>query len=158
MNTYLQSIIITTAGCHLVLMTAAELGSENARKNLRFLCGLIVLLTLFSPLHGFLENLNNALDTLLTAPQESVDSSLEDARSAAATESAYAYVAEKWITYLTENYDINREQIQILIHTSDREQIESVDIILSRCPYAIRRKAEKDLSALMDFPVVIKGE
>jgi len=160
MNSYLCSVILTTAGCHLVLLAAGEFGSENNRKNLRFLCGIIVLLTLFSPVRELAHTMHTVLESVSEEMEsmEKQENVTDTARYAVAAEYAYEYVAEQWITYIAENYPVQREQISIRIHTSEQEKIETAEIILHDCPYAIRNKLEKQLTSLMDFPIVVKGE
>ncbi len=155
MNTYLRSILLTVAGCHLLLLITAELGGEHTRKILRFLCGIILLLTIFAPLQGFTESLHQALERISSVSTEE-NISAEDPTTAI-SESTYAYIAESWMTYLTEEYGIAREDIRVIFHTDAENILTHAEIALQNCYYTFRQTIESDMNTRTDIPITVKG-
>lgn len=155
MNTYLRSVLLTVAGCHLLLLITTELGGEHTRRILRFLCGIILLLTIFAPLQGFTESLQQALERIYPVSSEE-NISAED-HTAAISESAYAYIADSWMTYLTEKYDIFREDIRVIFHTDAENILTHAEIALQNCYYALRQTIETDMNTQTDIPITVKG-
>ena len=156
MNTYFRSILLTVAGCHLLLLVTAELGGEQLKKHLRFLCGIVLLITIFSPLQGFLETLHQSLDTrqMSSADENTLPA---DTPASAAVESTCSYIAEQWMVYLTEQYDISRETIRVILYTDDAETLTHGEIHLQNCYYALRETIEKDMNTQTDIPISVKG-
>ncbi len=155
MNEYLASILYTTVGCHLLLLISAELGGEHMQKLLRLLCGLVVLLTLFSPLTGLLSTLEEKLPAILAEAETAL--SVEEERTEASLSGAYGYIANTWVQLLADKCDIPPEKIAVTFHTDETGQVTSAEVLLTQCPYVKRRQAEKLLGEQMEIPVVVKG-
>ncbi len=155
MNEYLTSILYTTVGCHLLLLISAELGGEHMQKLLRLLCGLVVLLTLFSPLTGLLSALEERLPAMLKETETAL--SVEEERMDASLSGTYGYIANTWIQLLSDHCDIPAEKITVTFHTDESGQVTDAEVLLTQCPYNKRRQAEKLLGELVEIPVVVKG-
>ncbi len=156
MNEYLLSIVYTTVGCHLLLLVSAELGGEHMQKLLRLLCGLVVLLTLFSPLTGMLASLEEKLSSILSDAETAISS--EEERTDASLSGAYGYIANTWVRLLADKCDISPEKITVTFHTDETGQVTCAEVLLSQCPYIKRRQAENLLIGQMEIPVEVKGE
>lgn len=155
MNRYLRSILLTVTGCHLLLFVTTEFGGTGSRKIIRFLCGIVLLLTIFSPLQKSASALQQALQNIKTV---SMDDSLQEGDQAyAIAESTYSYIAEKWIAYLTEKYAVPRDEIRIVFHTDINHVLTHAEIALKNCYYSHRIAIEKDLSTQTDLPITVKG-
>ncbi len=155
MNEYLASILYTTVGCHLLLLISAELGGEHMQKLLRLLCGLVVLLTLFSPLTGLLSTLEEKLPAILAEAETAL--SVEEERTEASLSGTYGYIANTWVRLLADKCDIPPEKITVTFHTDETGQVTEAEVLLTQCPYVKRRQAEKLLGEQMEIPVVVKG-
>ena len=155
MKEYVCSILLTVSGCHLLLLIVTEIGGTGSRKMLRFLCGLILLITIFSPLQNCAEALQQALGSL---SDMSADVPLpEEKQSDAVSESTYAYIAERWISYMTDEYNIPCEEIRIIFHTDSNHILTHAEIALKNCYYTQRQDIENDMNAQTDFPITVKG-
>lgn len=155
MNEYVQSILLAVAGCHLLLFVITELGGTNSRKILRFLCGIILLLTIFSPLQNCTEALQEALHTFQPPPPTELLP--EEEQVSAVSQSTYAYIAEQWISYLADEYTIPREEIRIVFHTDDNHVLTYAEIALKNCYYAQRQAIEADIRSQTELPLTVKG-
>ena len=154
MNGYVQSILLTVAGCHLLLLVITELGGNSSRKILRFLCGIVLLLTIFSPLQNCAETLQEALGSLKNFPSDTLT---EEEQISAVSQSTYAYIAEQWIAYLEDEYAIPREEIRIVFHTDSNHLLTHAEIALKNCYYAQRQAIETDMNSQTDLPLTVKG-
>lgn len=155
MNTYFRSILLTVAISHLLLILIGELGGEHSKRFLRYLYGLILLLTLFMPLHTCKQDISEMMDDMrsLFTTKESSNTSLTDA----VTGSTYRYVAESWITYIAENYAMDKADIRITIYTDEDDRITQVEIGLRNCYYAHRQAMAKELQEMTEFPITVTG-
>jgi len=154
MNGYVQSILLTVAGCHLLLLVITELGGTGSRKILRFLCGIVLLLTIFSPLQNCAETLQEALGSLKNFQSDTLT---EEEQISAVSQSTYAYIAEQWIAYLADKYAIPREEIRIVFHTDSNHLLTHAEIALKNCYYAQRQAIETDMNSQTDLPLTVKG-
>lgn len=155
MNIYFRSIVLTVAISHLFLLLTGELGGEHSRRFLRYLYGLILLLTLFAPLRNCILHFTELADTLhaLMAAEEAVKQDPEEA----VADSTYRYAAERIAAYLTEAYKIPTEDIRITIRTDDVHAIEQIEIALRNCYYARRQSIAEKVQEGTDIPILVKG-
>ena len=86
-----------------------------------------------------------------------MDVSTEDDHISAISESTYTYIAERWIVYLTEEYDIPREEIRIVFHTDSNHVLTHAESALKNCYYVRRQAIEADMNTQTDFPLTVKG-
>lgn len=156
MNAYFRSILVTTAGCHLVLLAVKELGGESSEKVLRFLCGILLLLTMFAPLQSLTETIYNFVASLETISETETSPTTEDPQTFAA-QSAYAYIADSWMKYLSDCYTIPREDIRLTFHTDSENTLVQAEVALRNCYYARRQTIEEDLQKQTDIPITVKG-
>lgn len=155
MNTYFRSIVITVAISHLLLLLTGELGGEHSRRVLRYLYGLILLLTLVAPIYTCVQNVSELIDhvcSLLSSEEALV---LEPEK--AAIDSTYQYVAERIASTIAETYEIDREDIRITIQTTDDNTIQQIEIGIHNCYYALRQDIEEALQKTTDIPLIVKG-
>lgn len=155
MNTYFRSILLTVAISHLLLILTEELGGEHSKRFLRYLYGLILLLTLFAPLHTCKQDIVDMVDTIrsIFSTEGYFDTELTDA----VTDSTYHYVAERWIAYIAENYTLDEEDIRITIYTEEDDSIQQVEIGLKNCYYAYRQTIAEELQEMTELPITVKG-
>ena len=155
MKEYVCSILLTVSGCHLLLRIITEIGGTNSRKMLRFLCGLVLLLTIFHPLQNCAETLQQALGSFSSLYADAAP--LEDEQTNAVSASTYGYIAEKWISYMADEYAIPREEIRIIFHTDAGHMLTHAEIALKNCYYAQRQNIENDMNTQTEFPITVKG-
>lgn len=155
MKEYVSSILLTVSGCHLILLIITEVGGTNSRKMLRFLCGLILLFTIFNPLQNCAEALQQALGSFSSMH---TDIPLQDdEQTKAVSESTYAYIAERWISYMADEYNIPREEIRIIFHTDTNHVLTHAEIALKNCYYTQRQEIENAMNTQTEFPITVKG-
>ncbi len=157
MNNYITSILCITVGCHLLLLVSTEFGGESMQKLLRLLCGVVVLLTLFSPLTGLLSSLETKLPSILAEWETGIDATTAE-REELARSGAYAYAASTWIQFLFDECGIPPEKITITFHTDEMGELTHAEVLLTQCPYVKRKQAEEALTRQMEIPVTVKGE
>ena len=155
MKEYVCSTLLTVSGCHLLLLIITEIGGTNSRKMLRFLCGLILLLTIFHPLQNCAEALLQALGSFSSLYAD--ESLQEDNQTNAVSASTYAYIAERWISYIEDEYSVPREEIRIIFHTDSNHMLTHAEIALKNCYYTQRQNIEDDMNTQMEFPITVKG-
>lgn len=155
MNAYFRSILLTVAISHFLLLLTGELGGEHTKQFLRYLYGLILLLTIFAPLHTGIQGISTIVDTIhsIFTTEESFDTDPVDA----VTDSTYRYVADSWITYIAENYAMNPEDIRITIYTDEDDAMEHVEIGLRNCYYAHRQTIAENLQEMTELPITVQG-
>ncbi|MBR4959926.1 MAG: hypothetical protein IKY52_03415 [Clostridia bacterium] len=157
MSSYIQSILITMALSHLLLVLASELWGEHTQKLLRMLCGTVMLLTIFSPVKDVSAALGNTITKFLTETEITETKENLSMRTDAVWEASCSYIAEEWLEYLTERYSVDRSQIRLVFQTDENMRILSAEIILRDCPYALRRKIEQEMRLQTDIPITAKG-
>ena len=158
MNGYVKTLIIMTVLCQIVLMLSSEILGDHTKRAIRFLCGAIMLITLFQPLNGIINSLSVFLDNY---PEKVLDKNHinEDiSQTQAVVQSLYSYIAESWMKYINDNYYVAPEQVRIILTTDENSDLISAEIILKNCPYTIRKSIEEDLNAESEIPIRIKGE
>lgn len=155
MNTYFRSIVLTVAVSHLLLLLTGELGGEHSRRFLRYLYGMILLLTLFAPLRSCITHFAELTDMLhgLIEAEESIEQDPEEVVAS----STYRYAAERMAAYLTEEYNIPAEDIRITIKTDAVHAIEQIEIALRNCYYARRQSIAEAVQEGTDIPILVKG-
>ncbi len=158
MNIYLQAILITMAICQYILVITGELTGKQTHRNLRFLCGLVMLLTLLSPVLELKENISTAISNIIQSTETEQIEDTIDVRNEAVMDAVFAYTAEEWFQYIIQQYHVNRSQIRLQFSADEKNNIISAEITLRECPYVLRTKMEKELSEIWDFPVTVKGE
>ncbi len=126
------------------------------QKVLRFLCGLVLLLTMFSPLIDMIDTWEVRIPEILQEAENSA--SLESQQEEAAFSGAYGYIANTWMQLLAEECAIAPEKITVTFYTNDRGELTGAEVLLSCCPYVKRRQAEEILAKRMQIPVTVKGE
>ena len=158
MNGYVKTLIIMTVLCQIVLMLSSEILGDHTKRAIRFLCGIIMLLTLFQPLNGITKSLSVYLDNCPEKVLDENDIGEDLSQTQVVAQSLYSYIAESWMMYITENYSVAPEQIRIILTTDENSDLISAEIILKNCPYTIRKSIEEDLNTDAQIPIRIKGE
>jgi len=144
MKNYFHTILLITISCQVVLTITGDFTGEQNKKMLRFLCGCIVLLTLFSPIKSFIQHMETALDELLINMDGGFVSSSSD-QSLTIYDSAYQYIAQNWLQYITDTYDTDPAQITMVLITDEENMLEEIQVFIKSCPYTVRRQIEKEL-------------
>lgn len=155
MNTYFRSIVLTVAIGHLLLMLIGELGGEHSKRTLHYLYGVILLLTLFAPIRTFVKDISEMVDDIRTI--FTMEGSFEQSQNEAVTDSVHTYVAARFVDYISEQYEIPKEDICITIHTDEEDGIQQIEIGLRNCYYALRRTIAEELQGKADIPITVKG-
>lgn len=155
MNTYFRSIVLTMALGHILLLLIGELGGEHSKRFLRYLYGLILLLTIFAPLRTCVEDISQMVDDLRTIfATEGTDI---QSQNDATTESTYTYAAKRIAVYVSEQYGIPQTDICVIIHTDENDGVQQVEIGVRNCSYAMWQTIAQELQEKTEIPITVNG-
>lgn len=155
MNTYFRSIVLTMALGHIFLLLTGELGGEHAKRFLRYLYGLILLLTIFAPLRTCVQDISEMVDdlrTMLTTEGTEIQN-----QNAATATSTYTYVAKRIAAYVTEQYAIPQENICVTIYTDENGAMQQVEIGVRNCYDALQQTIAEELQGKTEIPIIVNG-
>lgn len=163
MSVYFYSIIIVSAISQLIMMAIPNAEQETYKTALRFLCGLVMLSIISSPLQTFVNELQSGFPSIDEMfPAESAETTERNHHDVNADmwENVLRETASDWTSYLCAQYDIKAESISIVFVTDDSNyEMKQVQIFLKKCPYATRKTIEEDLIKRMEpLPVFVFGE
>ncbi len=167
MSGYLRGLLVTVVICNLILYLVPDWNGDGCKKVIRYLCGIIVLLTMITP---FFKSCNdNADGEIVDAVQDffTPSSSLPDNQENAGTQvqSAMRETAYSVLTYLSSTYSIPKESISLTILTNsekDGEEEEGIEITeihlyIYNCSPSNREAIQRELSDIMKVPVFVFG-
>lgn len=155
MNTYFRSIVLTMALGHILLLLTGELGGEHSKRFLRYLYGLILLLTIFAPLRTCVEDITKMVDDLHTI--FATEAAGIQSQNDATTESTYTYAAKRIAVYVSEQYAIPQSDIYVTIYTDENDNVQQVEIGVRNCDYALRQTIARELQEKAEIPITVNG-
>ncbi len=158
MGAYIKCLISTTAICSLVLHLAPEFVGET-KKYLRWVCGLIMLITMITPVMKSCENTENIKENVLSffsaaknGQQNQTEQIMEAVVDGTVRETAYAI-----ITYLQSEHNIPQNRISVSVITKEGEtpEIEQLHLYISECSAAEREKIRMEIEAMLGITTYV---
>ncbi len=158
---YIKCLIITMAICSLILYLAPEFAGST-KKYLQYLCGLVMLITLISPLMKSCESIESIKEEAVSffsewerIPSSQPESIREAVVQGTVTETAYAIM-----TYLHSEYKLPRNGISVSVITDDGESpvINELHLYLSNCSAADREKIRMDIESMIQITTYVFGK
>lgn len=125
MKSYINRLIITMLICQI----ATILSPENGKKYIRFVCGLIVILTLIIPVIRLKDDFSGIKESVAELIGGSERVTYSDGYEAAAS-MIFAYLGEK--------YSINEDDMRITFVTGDNGELSEIQFFIKNCPYAAK--------------------
>ena len=149
MKSYLNTLIVTMIVSQLAIRFAP--GKESARKYVSFVCGLVVMLCLLEPISV---GINNAGD-LISGIKNMFTYSKEDV----ATQDKYYESANVIISYISETYRIDGEQIKITLITDEADEcVVEIHIYIKNCNSELQSKIERELEKELSVSIFVFAE
>ncbi len=145
MNMYINRLIAVMIVCHIAVSLAPD--TEHAARSIRYVCALVVLLTILSPVRALI----NTSDDL----SEKIASFLADDTSPIYEETISG--AAGLMQYVTERYGVEELSVVFLTDENDSE-ITELRLSIPDCPYAKCAAIESDLNEQLSFPVYVSGK
>jgi len=142
MNAYANRLIAVMVVCQIAAVIAPD--SEHARRYIRVVCALTVLLTMLSPLSRLLEasdGITEKVTAFFTA-----DQTIPYEETEAGAVGLMQYVAER--------YGVSDLSVTIRTDGTDMEII-GIRFYIPDCPYSTRAAIESDLNGQLAFPVEV---
>lgn len=129
MRSYINRLIVTMVICQI----AAVVSPESGKKYIRFVCGLVVLLTLISPVIRLRDDLSGIKESVLELIGGG-EVTYSDGYEAAAN-MIFAYVSEK--------YSIGADDMRITFVTGGDGALCEIQIFVKNCPYAAKEEIKQ---------------
>lgn len=145
MKDYFNSVVVTVIVCQVVSVFSPN--NDSAKKYIRLLCALSVLLTLISPILRLSRNIDSIVDDigdLFTDDSRNREYSLDDELKRT------AYVV---MTAVSERFGIKKEGIRSVIITDENSEICEIQIYIDHSPYSTREQIERELKKEIGIPV-----
>lgn len=146
MKDALYTLVFTMIACQIAVQLCPE--RESAKKGVKLLCGLAVLLTLLSPLRMLFEGageLGRAAEAYF-AKRES-DTESEDAQD------PYARTARAILTCVSDITGTDSAELTLV--TGEDGEVRELQLFLGPCSYSSRAEAEAVLEEAYGLPVSI---
>ncbi len=145
MNAYINSLIIVMVVCQIAAVIAPD--SENAKRYIRTVCAIIVLLTLLSPVKHLIALSEGITEKITSFFTTDVSQSYDENEAGAIG----------IMQYVTEYYNVDELSAIILTDETDTE-ITEIQLYIKNCPYARCVVIEAELSELLELPVYVFSE
>ena len=131
MKIYYNSLIILMLVSNIACIIAPN--PEASKKIIRPVCGLMLLLTLVSPLSGLIENFRSTgFDKILSGEEEKPD--------------GYETLAYTVLGYLSEEYGIEDGEVVIITDENVKaESVTEIQLFIENCPYNIKEAIQIEL-------------
>lgn len=145
MKDYFNSVVVTVIVCQVVSVFSPN--NDSAKKYIRLLCALSVLLTLISPamrLSRSMDSIIADMSRFLTAGSTDEGYSTDDELKRT------AYVV---MTAVSERFGIKKEGIRSVIITDEDGEICEIQIYVDRSPYSTREQIERELKKEIGIPI-----
>lgn len=162
MSTYIKGLILTVITCNLVLLLVPELNGDGIKKYVKYLCCLIVLLVLLTPLMNGCENADNIAENIKIffsvkdGTGDSAYSTREAVISGTVRETAYAVMS-----YIAGEYHIDTDDISVSVITSeegDTVEITELHLYVYNCAPADREKIRREIAEMTGVTVFVFGK
>lgn len=145
MNGYINSLLAVMIVCQVTVLISYE--SEYAVSGIRFVCALVVLLTVLTPCRNLIGGFESFTETITAFFEAGSTVVYEETESGAAA----------LMQYVTEQYGISELSVVLLTDDTDSE-ITEFRMYIPDCPYARRAAIESDLNSQLNFPVYVFGK
>lgn len=162
MNIYIKSIITTNIICGLVMFLSPR--TESMKKYLKYICGLVTLLTLLLPLIGFIQNTEGLIGNVKSFFEHSIISNSEKdiKREDALVIGSIQETAYTIMTYISSTYRVPSQNISVCVITNDSNKKENVivdiHIYLTNISPLVREQIQRELQNMMDVSVYVFGK
>jgi len=142
MNAYTSRLIAVMIVCRIAAVIAPD--SDHARRYIRVVCALTVLLTVLSPLSRLLaasDGIAEKITAFFTA-----DQAVPYEETEAGAVGLMQYVAERYCV----------SDLSVTIRTDETDtEITGIRFYIPDCPYSTRAAIESDLNGQLAFPVEV---
>lgn len=162
MSTYIKGLILTVITCNLVLLLVPELNGDGIKKYVKYLCGLIVLLVLLTPLMNGCENADKMAENIKAFfsvkddAEENAYSTREAVIAGTVRETAYAVM-----TCIAGEYHMDTDDISVSVITSeegDSVEITELHLYIYNCAPADREKIRREIAEMTGVTVFVFGK
>ncbi len=146
MKEYLNTLIVTVVVSQLAVQFAPS--KESAKKYIRLICGIVVLLCLIEPITVIIKNGGDFLDRIKNSPIDSPEEAHESDK--------YSSAAATIMTYISDKYKIADDKIKMTFITDESdEKLIEMHIYIIDCTSDTQQRIEYDLSGELSVPVYV---
>lgn len=146
---------------NLVLHLAPD-SADGIKKYLKYLFGLIMLITLITPVLNSCQKTEEIQSEIMSFFKQNDDAEQDqsDRIRSAVIEGTVKETAYAVITYIHQQYGIEHEHISVSVITNEEAEpvIEELQIYLYNCSIADREKIRRDIESMTDRPVFVFGK
>ncbi len=146
MRTYFNTLVFLLLLSQIVL----SIGKEASKKELRLLCGLVLLTAMLSPLGmkvDFREIIREQARDFFETPSEKIPEE-DDCR----------ILALSVMQYAAERYGVDEKHLECVVVTDEEGRVTELQIFVSSAPYAVRAQMQEELEEMFGVEVAVYGE
>jgi len=136
MKVYYNSLITTMIVCQIAVTISPN--QESARKYVRFVCSLVLVFIMLSPIKSIISNIDawsETFESFFTVGEIKDNIDIDTKKTA----------AESIMTMLCEKYKVNKEGLSVVFVTDESEFLVEIQVYIKNCPYSDREEIEKFL-------------
>ncbi len=152
MREYINSIISTVIVCQIAVMFSPS--ADGARRYVRLICTLVVLLTLISPVRALVGDSESLVSSLRDFFKGQESDAAEDVETGGELKQ-FAYAVMRAVA---DNFGINSDNIRLTLVTNDDSEVEEVQLYLAATAYSDRERIRETLEAELGIPVYVFPE
>lgn len=161
MSGYVRGLILTVVICNLTLLLVPSLHGDAMKKYVKYLCGLVVLLTLIAPVLRGEETVKAVTEQVrqffavreTTEGEEYGEKAREAILSGSVRETAYAVMA-----YLEQRYGIDPDTLSVTVVTEEEGEgtVAELRVYLATGGRGeLREEIREDLASMTRVPVYV---
>ncbi len=155
MTAYLNSVIATVIVCRIAVMFAPE--SEMAKKYVRLICALVVLLTLLSPVKSLIENADGIISSVtdfLTGEVSVSDSDIYGSDE----QNTVRQLAYAVMLAVEAEFGVDSDDIGITVVIDESGEVSELQLYLAHTAYSDRAKIGDALEGELQIPIYVFPE
>lgn len=146
MKDYINTLIITMVVSQIAVQLAPTAG--DSKKYIRFICGLVVFICLFSPITKALKNSNELF--------EAVKDIFSGVGTVESSDNKYSRECAAIMSYVIETYNVDSSKIKTTVVTDEEDkEIVEIHVYISDSKTIVADKIESVLNNELGIPVYV---